>query len=186
MEASGENPSFEGLYLIGVRLHPDPAGVQLYTLLLMCEDARGGKDRPLADAEDYILWFVEPDLASHAMTLGDAGFRKHPVPAEVEATYDFPRLFWAVAEGPAAPSGHLAEALNLLLDLVDATGFTLPAAYRKDLHALADHLTFTGDVESFVEGAADVRARLMEAITWCVGAVTIKSTLVRDSGAPSA
>lgn len=186
MEATSDNSSFEALYLIRVRLHPDPAGSRLYTMLLMNEDARDGKDRPLTDAEGSILWFTEPAAASDAIALADPGFRKHgAVPAEIEATYDFPALFWAVAQGPAEPSGRLVDALNLLLDLVDATGFPLPKAYRRDLHALADDLTFTGDVEAVVAGAADVRARLMEAITWCVGAVTIKSAIVRVPGAGS-
>jgi hypothetical protein len=180
MKANGEDSSLEALYLIGASLHPDAAGPRLYTLLLMHEDARGGKDRPLTDADGYILWFREPGFAARAVALGDAGFRKHgAAPADVAATYDFASLFWTVSQGTES-SGETVEALNLLLDLVDATGFPFPAGYRRDLFALADHMTFSRDVEAFFTGDVDARARLMDAITWCVGAVTIKSTIVGD------
>jgi hypothetical protein len=179
METNSNHSSFEALYLVGVRLHPDVVGSQLYTILLMDEDARGGKDRPLTDGEGYILWFPEPGFAARAVALGDAGFRKHAIiPEEVAATYDFASFFWAVSQGPGEPSGDLVHALNLLLDLVDATGFPMSPGYRRDLYALADHLTFSGNVETFIAGGADTRARLMDAITWCIGAVTIKSTIV--------
>jgi hypothetical protein len=182
-KAEGEHSSFEGLYLVGVRLHPDAAGSQLYTIMLMNEDARGGKDRPLTDAHGYILWFRKPDLAAHAVTLGDEGFRKHAtVPAEIAATYDFASMAWAISQGVGEVSGEIVETLNLLLDLVEAVGFPMPAAYRRDLHALADHLTFSTDLGAFVTGREDLRVPLMDAITWCVGAVTIKSTIVGDPG----
>jgi hypothetical protein len=180
MKANGEESSLEAIYLVGVSLHPDAAGSRLYTLLLMHEDARGGRDRPLTDAHGYILWFPEPGSAARAVALGDAGFRKHgAAPADVAATYDFASLFWTVSEGSAS-SGGTVDALNLLLDLVDATSFPFPVAYRRDLFALADHLTFSTDIEAFFAGDADARTRLMDAITWCVGAVTIKSTIMGD------
>jgi hypothetical protein len=182
MRSNAEDPSIEAVYLIAVRLHPDAAGSQLYTVLLMYEDARDGKDRPLTDTDGYILWFREPDLAAHAIALGDEGFRKHAIPAEVAATYDFAAMAWAISQGVGNVSGEVVEALNLLLDLVEATGFPMPAAYRRDLHALADHLTFSTDVAAFVTQGEDLRVRLMDAITWCVGAVTIKSTIVGDPG----
>ena len=59
----------------------------------------------------------------------------------------------------------------------------MPAAYRRDLHALADHLTFSRDLEAFLAGGDDMRVRLMNAITWSVGAVTIKSRIVGTSPA---
>jgi hypothetical protein len=181
MEAEGENSSLEGLYVIGANLHPDAAGPQLYTVLLMHEDARNGRDRPLTDADGYIVWFPQPAFASRALALGDAAFRKHQMLPEVDATFDFAAVFWTIAQGQGEISSEILDALNLLLDLVEATAFPLPAGYRRDLFALADHLTFSADLDDFLAEGADVRVRLMDAITWCIGAVTIKSRIVGGS-----
>lgn len=173
--------SDEALYLIGVRLHPEAGGAQLYTVLLMNEDTRDGKDRPLTDADGYVILFQEPGIAPDAVAQGDAGFRKHPaVPTEVSATFDFATAFWALSQGTDPVSGEVVDSVNLLLDLVEATGLPMPSQYRRDLHALADHLTFSADLAEFVSAGGEVRARLMDAITWCVGAVAIKSKILRN------
>jgi hypothetical protein len=171
-----DEPSDEALYLVGVRLHPDTDGPQLCTVLLMNEDARGGKDRPLTDADGYILLFADPARASHAIALGDAAFRKHAVPAEIAAACDLAAAVWAVAEG--SDSGETGDAVNLLLDLVEATGFPIPGEYRRDLFAITDHLAFSTDIHGFFAAGEYSRTELMHAITWCIGAVTIKSRLV--------
>lgn len=176
MNEMEDEPSDEALYLVGVQLHPDTDGPQLYTVLLMNEDARAGKDRPLTDTDGYILLFADWGRASDAVALGEAAFRKHAVPVEVAATYDLASAVWAVTEG--SHGGGTGDAVNLLLDLVEATGFPMPPEYRRDLFAFADHLTFSMDVDGFFAAGEYSRTRLMHAVTWCVGAVTIKSRIV--------
>jgi hypothetical protein len=181
MTSDDRPASDEALYLIGLRLHPDAGGAQLYTVLLMNEDARDGRDRPLTDADGYVLLFPDPGLAPSVAARGDAGFRKHSaVPTDVSHTFDLAMALWAIAHDTRPVSGEVLDSVNLLLDLVEATGFPMPPQYRRDLHALADHLTFSADIAEFVGAGEEVRIRLMDAITWCVGAVAIKSRVMRS------
>ena len=176
--------SDEAVYLLEVGLQPSEYGPPVYTLLLMEEDARNGKDRPLTDEDGYIVWFSEPGDAERALALGDEGFRRYaPPPTEVAASYDFARMFWMVNDEPRETGNSTIEALNLLLDLVEATAFTFPPEYRRTLFALADHLTFSLNIGEHLTDTA-ARDRAMDAITWCIGAVAIKSRMLprRDAG----
>lgn len=178
------NQSFEAVYLVGVRIDPLGRGDVLYTLLLMDEDSRGGKDRPLTDSEGYVVWFTHTRDAETALLLGDEGFRQHsPAPDDVAFVYEYPRLFWTVTTCDADEGSVILNGVNFLLDLVEATAFPIPNAYQTTLFRLADHLTFSNDLGALVRERAEARREVMDALTWCVGAVTIKSRLLSASRA---
>ncbi len=171
--------SSETICLLEVGLHPREYGPPLYTIMLMEEKARRGKDRPLTDEDGYIVWFPDPRDAERALALGDATFRGHaPPPTEIEYPYDFARMFWMLDNESTATSGETVENLNLLLDLVEATEFPFPEEYRSTLFALADHLTFSHEYGDFMGTGRERREQVMHAVTWCIGAVAIKSRVL--------
>lgn len=185
LQSEGAASSFEAVYLIAIRLYAEGPNNLLYTLLLMDEDCRGGKDRPLTDSDGYTIWFTNPGYAEHALGCGDEGFRRHtPAPTNVAAVYDYPQLFWSVTTSDVDTGAAVLNGVSLLLDLVESTAFPFPAAYRKTLFELADHLTFSNDLGGFVNSRVDQRREIMDAITWCVGAVTIKSRLLSPAQMP--
>jgi hypothetical protein len=170
--------SFEAVELVEVALHPGEIGRPLYTLVLMNEDAREGRDRPLTDEEGYIVWFADPRDAGRALALGDEGIRGHaPPPTEVAASYDFATMFWMLIH-ETVDDGYTIDTLNLLLDLVEATEFPYPPEYQRRLFSLADHLTFSRNLGEFLDAGEGMRAPVMDAVTWAIGAVAIKSRLL--------
>ena len=174
-------PSFEQVYLIGIRMWAEEESRVLYTLLLMDEDG-GGKDRPLTDSEGYIVWFADPALAGDAFSYGDDAFRRHEKTFdEGPFVYDYARLFWRITMCDEDEGAVILDGVNLLLDLVKATGFPLPEMYRVRLWHLADGLTFSKDLAGLLREGVATRDDLMEALSWCVGAVTIKSRLVSSA-----
>jgi hypothetical protein len=170
--------SFEAVELVEVALHPGEIARPLYTLMLVNEDARGGKDRPLTEDQGYIVWFADPRDAGRALALGDEGLRGHaPPPTEVAGSYDFATMFWMLIH-EVVDDGYTIDALNLLLDLVEATEFPYPPEYQRRLFSLADHLTFSRELGGFLDAGDGMRAAVMDAVTWAVGAVAIKSRLL--------
>jgi hypothetical protein len=187
-EHENSEPSLEAVYLVAVRMHEEGGGVLIYTLLLMDEDRRGGMDRPLTDPDGYIVWFKDPDEAARAMLVGDEAFARHfPAPSEVALVYDLQQIAWNVTEGVLDDGAVVLNGVNLILDLVEATGFPLPPAYQKTLFELADSLTFSSDLSILDDLRPSARGDAMDALCWCVGAVAIKSHFLapaRVGGAP--
>lgn len=133
-------------WLIGVSLNPDNERVDLYTLFLP-----GEKDEPL-HAENYLLFFSKPQLASKAISLCDNntdGFG--PPPHTVDAICDVATTLYYVAYENTDPDATIIFCLNTLFDLVNSTNLLPPPQYKSQLYAFADHLTFSRDISTFFE-----------------------------------
>lgn len=70
-------------------------------------------------------------------------------------------------------------AVNALLDLVAASGISMPPAHRAALHSIADYCTLHRDLTKYLEEEGDFSSQaLIGAVLWSVGAVTVRSTIV--------
>lgn len=171
--------NLEQVYLVGVRLRSDSDEPDLYTLVLYNEVARDDSNRPLTQ-DGRILFFRSPLEANRALALGDSAFRKYkPIGSNVTYIYDLPKVLDLVSGADRDEPGVIADFINELLDLVAATRWPLPAAYRKRLFELADQTTFDKDLTGLYGGDSDMRAEARDALLWCVGAVLTSARVLR-------
>ena len=69
--------------------------------------------------------------------------------------------------------------MNALLTLVAATGLKMVDSRRRALHDIANYCTTSKDLTKYLEEVGDHSSReLIDAVLWCVGAVTVKSRTV--------
>ncbi|HEU4559484.1 MAG TPA: hypothetical protein VFS20_16615 [Longimicrobium sp.] len=175
MTAIPVQPADDGpsVYLIGLRLCRTTPVADLY------DGDVDGQDRPLTRDGD-VVWFATPELASSAMDGADEAFRSANLIIDQTAlVVDFPRVLRLVAEGKDDPDGTVVNALNVLLDIVPATGFSMTVAQRKALSELADHATFSTEIGAFLDQPEHRREAVLDAIVWCVGAVALNSAVSR-------
>lgn len=172
------------VYLVGLRLRTTTAGADVYTLLLMYDGTGEGQDRPLT-RDGAIVWFADPELASWALEGADEEFRGANLRIEAaELVLDLPRVLRLVAEGRDDQNATIVDCLNALLDIVPATGFALSPGHRKCLSDLADHATFSTDIEAFMADQAHDRETILDALVWCVGAIALNSELLSPDTGP--
>ena len=72
----------------------------------------------------------------------------------------------------------LLDCIACLDDLLRATGLNVPANYIAVLNALAERLERNSEFGSFLAEQGIDRETVEDAILWCVGAITVKSTWI--------
>jgi hypothetical protein len=145
----------------------------LYTLYV---DA----DRPIV-ADRSIVFFADPRQASQAVKRDDEPeVRGLAAPHDVAVVYDLPLALYRLANEDIDPDAVILNCLNVLFDLVRATGIPPVAAVKDELYPLADHLTFDREYGSYLDAEPGRRGRVIDAILWCIGAVVSHSTVLRS------
>jgi hypothetical protein len=75
--------------------------------------------------------------------------------------------------------GMKGDAVNMLLDLVKASGIKMIESRRRALYTIADYCTTNKDITKYLEEEGDHSSReLIDAVLWCVGAVVMKARIV--------
>ena len=98
-----------------------------------------------------------------------------PVLAWLEQCCDRDNL----SAGGIDTSASVVDAVNVLLDLVKASGAKLVDNRRRALHSIADYCTTSKDITKYLEEVGDHSSReLVDAVLWCVGAVVVKSRIL--------
>ncbi len=167
-----ENTS-EELWLIGFLIDPDSESPDLYTLFFP-----GEVDEPLV-VEDYIVFFVKPETAAKALKISDKNETLiNSLPKEVDLICEVAGSLYIINYQDIDPDATIVNFLNILLDLIKATGLPMPEDYRRILYTFADHLTFNREVAAFFTDEQISRTEITDAILWCIGAVVSKSKLV--------
>lgn len=170
-----KSPASESIWrLLAISFDPDKADPDLYGLVL-----EGEKDKPLM-LKDRLLFFRDPKRASEiAKTFGS-----HLPADRVEVNQPF---FWCdiaqtlhlLQAGGTDDEACVLGAVNALLDLVDAIGLNMPSDLRASLRSIADYCTFEKNLTRYFEEVGDYPAStIINAILWCIGAITVKSTIV--------
>lgn len=69
--------------------------------------------------------------------------------------------------------------MNVLLDLVRATGTEIQERRRKALYAIADYCTTSKDLTKYFEEVGDYSSdELVDAVLWCIGAVVAMARIL--------
>jgi hypothetical protein len=162
------------LYLIGFRIDPAAQGPQFYTLL----GAEDSSERPITKG-DRVLFFRRPEDALKALTASDNGLRDvRPVPTELELLCDIGEALYVANAKAEDTDGVLFELIAVFDDLLRAVKLNVPAEYTAVLSAVATRLGENPEFAGFLAESGLTREMLEDALMWCVGAVTVKSTWV--------
>ena len=165
------------VYLVGFHVGASSASADFYTLVLLHDGSVPGQDRPLT-RDGAILWFSKPETAVTALEVGDESFREARLNlGEVAIVYDLAEAVSLTAHGGRDENGTIVDCLNILIDMVKATGFPMPSAYLKTLSEFADHTTFSKDIGAFFTDPRHDRIAVLDALTWAVGAITLNSAI---------
>ena len=92
---------------------------------------------------------------------------------------DVAQALYLLSAGGSDAEAALLNAVNVLLDLVAATGISMDARRRDALGDIADFCTTRSDVTRYLEEEGSCSGReLVDAVLWCVGAIVVKSVIV--------
>ena len=167
-------PVARELYLIGFRTDPTAPGPQFYTLI----GSEGDNERPITKG-DRVLFFRSPGDALKALMASDNGFKDvRPVPSELELLCDVSEALHIANAQDEDADGLLFELIAVFDDLLRAVKLTVPTEYTAVLAAMAERLGETPEFASFLVESGLKREMLEDALMWCVGAVTVKSSWV--------
>jgi len=135
----------ESLWLIGFLLDSDTASPDFYTLMFP-----GETDEPLQN-KSYLIFFSDPQLASHALTFAENDYNPaiHLLPIEIDLVCDAAQMLYLLNHAEIDNEATIINCLNIMFDLVRATTLPMPPEYKQLLYALADHLTFERELTPF-------------------------------------
>lgn len=160
--------------LLAIGLDPDKPVPDLYGLI-----HEGATDVPLM-VDGRIVFFTDPKRAEELIQR----YGKPLVADRIDVAKPF---FWCdiaqalyhLSAGGTDTDASVLGAVNVLLDLVKASGSPMDDRRRKALHSIADYCTYSKDLTKYLEEEGDHSSReLIDAVLWCVGAVTVKSRIM--------
>ena len=168
------NPNQEKLLrLLGFRIDPETEVPNLYTLIVY------GEPEPPLVAGGQLVFFTRPQLAINALKLCNIEVRElGKPPTQIDAICDIAETLYLLDAEDIDESGIMLNCLNALLNLVKATLTPMPTEYKRVLYAFADHLNIDEEFASFLAEEDIHRSEIVNAILWCVGAITAKSRLL--------
>jgi hypothetical protein len=162
------------LYLIGFRIDPAKEGPEFYTLI----GSEGESERPIL-CGGRVLFFRRAAEAGTALAASDNGFRDvRPVPTELELLCDVGAALHVANQEDQDADGLLFELIAVFDDLLRAVKLTPPAEYAAALAGVAERLGESVEFASYLAASGLTREKLEDALLWCVGAVTAKSSWV--------
>lgn len=166
----------EDLYLVGFRVDPNAEGPQFYTLF-----AFGGEnERPITTVGNRVVLFTRPELSAKALEIGDPSMQALGEPPEdLDTLCDVAQALYLVNSEDADPDRTILDCLEVLDDLVRATRLNMPPIYQEALTEFVEHLTLTPMYGEYLREHGS-RERLEDAFMWCVGAVTMKATMLSE------
>ena len=161
------------LWLFGFRIDPETEVPNLYTLIVY------GEQEPPLVAGGQLVFFTRPELAINALQLCDVDVSElgRP-PTQIDAICDIAETLYLLDAEDIDESGIMLNCLNALLNLVKATLTPMPTEYKRVLYAFADNLNIEEEFASFLAEEDIQRSEIVNAILWCVGAITAKSRLL--------
>lgn len=160
--------------LLAIGLDPDRTTPELYGLIY-----EGETDVPLM-VDGRIALFKD---ATRALEL----IRKYGAPLVADKIDVEKPFFWcdvaqalhSLSAGGTDAEASVLRTVNVLLDLVKASGITMVESRRKALYSIADYCTISKDLTKYLEEEGDHSSReLIDAVLWCVGAVVVKARIV--------
>ena len=167
-------PSTEPYWrLLAVALDPDHEP-ELYGLIHESET-----DSPLT-VDGRIVFFTDPARAPDLIRQYSATQAADKIDVAKPSFWcDVAGALHYLSAGGVDNTATVVDAVNVLLDLVKASGITMVESRRKALHDIADYCTTNKDLTKYLEEEGDHSSReLVDAVLWCVGAVVMKARIV--------
>jgi hypothetical protein len=162
----------EVLYLIGFRLNCQSLNPEIYTLLIYGQD-----DRPIK-LDNQIIFFQSPEQVYQVLNLCDDDIQKLDKSIEhVELVIDVAKMLHLINYENYDDTNTILDCLNILLDFIKSAKGNIPEQYRIAITTFADYLTFDQDIERFFLENSINRSSIVDAILWCVGAISVNSRL---------
>jgi hypothetical protein len=163
-------------WILGLRLDPENSMCDFYAVLLQRRD-----DRPVV-SDGRIVLTTELDLVPSVLQMDDDPEMRQSILPEVSISetyvFDVPVILDLIAVGRKDETATIVDFLNILLDLTTGVAAVPPASYRRALYDMANHMTFSREFDEFLRNRHLRRTTLINAITWCLGTVLIRSRIV--------
>lgn len=160
--------------LLAIGLEPDKAVPDLYAAI-----HEGETDTPLM-IDHRIVFFTDPARAPELIrTYGAPWVHDAMEVNEPTLWCDVAQALHHLSAGGIDTSASVVDAVNVLLDLVKASGAKMVESRHRALHAIADYCTTSKDLTKYFEEVGDHSSReLVDAVLWCVGAVMMKARVL--------
>lgn len=160
--------------LLAIGLDPDNPDPDLYGAI-----RDGDPDVPLM-VDGRIVLFTDPARAPELIRQHGAQWRDDPMDVSNPTLWcDIAQALHHLSAGGIDNSASVVDAVNVLLDLVNACGTKMIDSRRQALHAIADYCTTSKDLTRYLEEVGDHSSReLVDAVLWCVGAVVVKARIL--------
>ncbi|TMQ12893.1 MAG: hypothetical protein E6J91_20010 [Deltaproteobacteria bacterium] len=174
---SSDNPftpavSIEPLWrLLAIGLDPDKTVPDLYGAI-----HEGEPDVPLM-VDGRIVFFTDPGRAAELIRQHGGTWATDPMEVDKPTLWcDVAQALHHLSAGGIDDSASVVDAVNVLLDLVKASGTKMVDSRRRALHSIADYCTTSKNLTKYLEEVGDHSSReLVDAVLWCVGAVVVNS-----------
>jgi hypothetical protein len=127
-----------------------------------------------------IVFFTDPGRAPELIRQHGAPWANDPMDVSKPTLWcDLAQALHHLSAGGIDTSASVVDAVNVLLDLVKASGAKMIDSRRRALYAIADYCTTSKDLTKYLEEVGDHSSReLVDAVLWCVGAVAVKSRIL--------
>jgi len=160
--------------LLAVALDPDRSTPELYGVIHEAE-----KDIPLM-ADGRIVFFTDPTRARELIQMHGGAWVTDPMDVAKPSFWcDVAQALHFLSAGGIDTTASVVNAVNVLLDLVKATGIEIEDRRRKALYAIADYCTVSKDLTRYLEEVGDYSSdELVDAVLWCVGAVVVMARIL--------
>jgi hypothetical protein len=160
--------------LLAVGLDPDRPTFELYGAIHEAET-----DVPLM-ADGRIVFFTDPARAPELIQRYGGPWVADPIDVDKPSFQcDVAQALHFLSAGGIDTTASVVNAVNVLLDLVRASGAQIEDRRRRVLHAIADYCTVSKDLTKYLEEVGDYSSdELVDALLWCVGAVVVMARIV--------
>lgn len=160
--------------LLAVALDPDNPTPELYGVIHEAD-----KDIPLM-VDGRIVFFTDPARAPELILKHGGAWVTDPIDVAKPSFWcDVAQALHFLSAGGFDDGADVLSAVNVLLDLVRATGAKMDDRRKKALYDIANYCTFDKDLTKYLEEEGDYSSReLVDAVLWCVGAVVVKSRVL--------
>jgi len=160
--------------LLAIGIDPDKSTPELYGLIHERE-----ADVPLMQ-DGRIVFFTDPTRTRELIQRHGALLAADKI--DLDKPFfrcDVAQALYFLSVGGNDEDASVLRAVNVLLDLVKASGITMIDSRRRALNSIANYCTMSKDLTTYLEEEGDHSSlELVDALRWCVGAVVVKSRIV--------
>ena len=178
MQASIERYSNPFLIIIGIGINPESTETDFFLLAVEDDSAI---IRPIIH-ENYIVIFTDIKLADNVLNLANLDIINiGPAPQEETFLIDITQVLYLIDSQNIDNSATLLNFINVAIDLIKATEYTIPDNYYNLIIGFANYLTLNKEFSSYFQTYNIARWQVRDAIVWLIGALTSNVKVIDKS-----